>query len=93
MRYRPDIVFTRGKVVCEVMGCLWHRCPDCSIATPRSSNGYWEAKLQRNVERDERNARALENAGWTVVYVWEHEDAATAADRVEQALVAARARL
>jgi DNA mismatch endonuclease (patch repair protein) len=75
------------------MGCLWHRCPECRIPTPRSSNGYWEAKLQRNVERDERNARALEQAGWTVIHVWEHEDVAAAADRVQRAVLAAQGRL
>jgi DNA mismatch endonuclease (patch repair protein) len=68
----------------EVMGCLWHRCPTCAIPAPRTNSAYWRAKLSRNVERDGRNAAALEAAGWQLVVVWEHEDPAAAADRVHE---------
>lgn len=50
-----------------------------------------QVKLERNVERDRRNATALEAAGWQLVVVWEHEDPAVAADRIE-ALVRAAGR-
>jgi DNA mismatch endonuclease (patch repair protein) len=43
---------------------------------------YWLPKLARNVERDRRADRALAEAGWTVLRVWEHVDPAEAADRV-----------
>jgi DNA mismatch endonuclease (patch repair protein) len=86
LRYRPDIVFTRARVVVEVMGCLWHRCPICQIRTPRTNSAYWTAKLDRNVARDARNAAALNSAGWTLLIVWEHENVASAADRVESAI-------
>jgi DNA mismatch endonuclease (patch repair protein) len=83
LRFRPDVVFPRARVVVEVMGCFWHRCPQCSIADPRTHREYWRAKLDRNVARDRRNAAALTADGWTLVVVWEHEDPVMAADRVE----------
>jgi DNA mismatch endonuclease (patch repair protein) len=91
VRFRPDIAFVRARVAVEVMGCLWHRCPVCQIGAPRTNAEYWRAKLERNVERDRRNADALAHAGWALIVVWEHEDPVGAADRVE-ALVRERAR-
>ena len=44
---------------------------------------WWRHKLDTNVERDRTTDTALTQAGWTVIRIWEHEDAATAADRVE----------
>jgi DNA mismatch endonuclease (patch repair protein) len=82
LRFRPDIVFPRQRVVVECLGCFWHRCPVDS-AVPRTNSDYWSAKLARNVERDERNARAIAEAGWHLVTVWEHEDPVAAADRIE----------
>jgi DNA mismatch endonuclease (patch repair protein) len=84
-RVRPDIVFTRRKVAIFVDGCFWHRCPE-HRTTPKANGAFWEAKLAANVVRDRRNDAALRAAGWTVVRVWEHESAATAAERIEQAL-------
>ena len=37
-------------------------------------------------ERDARNAAALRRAGWALVIVWEHENVASAADRVESVI-------
>jgi DNA mismatch endonuclease (patch repair protein) len=84
LRFRPDLVFRGPRVAVEVMGCLWHRCSTCAIPAPRTNSDYWQAKLERNVQRDRRNEHALHEAGWALVVVWEHEDPATAADRVQQ---------
>lgn len=82
LRFRPDIVFSRQHLAVECFGCFWHRCP-VDGTSPRTNSEYWEAKLNRNVERDRRNAEALAQAGWTLVIVWEHEDPVDAADRIE----------
>lgn len=81
MRFRPDIVFPRQRIVVECLGCFWHRCPVDGVS-PRTNSDYWQAKLDRNVERDRRNARELAAAGWQLVIVWEHEDPGIAADRI-----------
>jgi DNA mismatch endonuclease, patch repair protein len=45
---------------------------------------YWSAKLARNSARDAQVTAELEEAGWTVVRVWEHEDTHDAATRIER---------
>ncbi|WP_241156584.1 MULTISPECIES: very short patch repair endonuclease [unclassified Adlercreutzia] len=69
----PDIAYPGRKIAIFVMGCFWHRCPVCDLPQPKSNVAYWQAKFDRNVERDARTRHALEEAGWKVVYVWEHE--------------------
>ncbi len=55
-----------------VHGCYWHRHPGCRKATTPSSNvAFWAEKFSQNVERDARNIRDLEEAGWRVGVVWE----------------------
>jgi DNA mismatch endonuclease (patch repair protein) len=68
-----------------VDGCFWHRCPEHGTS-PRTNSEYWQIKLDRNVARDRRNNDALAASGWVVVRVWEHEDVADAADRIEAIL-------
>lgn len=74
-----------------VDGCFWHDCPEHGT-TPRNNRDWWSEKLSRNAERDRNVSELLVAEGWEVVRVWEHavrEDAARAADVVEQ-LVRAR---
>jgi DNA mismatch endonuclease Vsr len=72
----PDIVLAGRRKIIEVRGCFWHRHPDpaCRNAVlPKVRAEWWEAKLARNVERDERNLAALRDAGWSVLVLWECE--------------------
>ena len=85
LRCRPDIVFPRVRVAVECRGCFWHLCPEHAVL-PKSNVEYWIPKLERNVERDRRNELALADAGWKLAVVWEHEDAAHAASRIERLL-------
>lgn len=80
-RCRADIVFSRARVAVFVDGCFWHRCPEHG-SKPRSNSGYWQAKLDRNIDRDRRNDEILSAAGWCVVRIWEHEDAGEAAEKI-----------
>jgi len=83
LRCRPDVVFPRARVAVECRGCFWHLCPKDAVL-PKTNLDYWLPKLGRNVERDRRNERALAEAGWTLVVVWEHEETVDAANRVER---------
>jgi DNA mismatch endonuclease (patch repair protein) len=85
LRCRADIVFSNRRVAVFVDGCFWHSCPEHGT-TPVTNQSYWCAKLARNLERDRANDRALAEAGWTVVRVWEHESPLAAADRVVASL-------
>ncbi len=78
----PDLVFGPVRVAVYVDGCFWHSCPT-HATRPIHNAGWWEAKLRRNVERDRATDQALAEAGWVVIRVWEHEDAVSAADKVE----------
>lgn len=82
MRSRADIVFTRAKVAVFVDGCFWRVCPD-QATWPENNKEWWAEKLNSNVERDRRVDETLAEAGWVVVRVWEHEDPAVAAERVQ----------
>ena len=73
---KPDVVFFGKKKVIFVHGCFWHQHqnPECKIArVPKSKTEYWLPKLQRNVERDQRNKEELMESGWSVLEVWECE--------------------
>lgn len=68
---RPDIVFSRPRVVVFIHGCFWHG-HDCKRGArpPRSNAAYWSAKIARNRTRDAAQAAALAAAGWRVETVW-----------------------
>jgi DNA mismatch endonuclease (patch repair protein) len=87
---RPDVAFTRAHVAVFVDGCFWHACP-VHGNQPRVNTDYWRPKLERNVARDRAVDSALQAAGWQVVRAWEHELAASVADRVQAVLRASAA--
>lgn len=80
-RVRPDFVFRREKVAVFVDGCFWHGCPE-HFRRPKSRRNFWDAKIARNMARDEAVAKALRKTGWRVLRLWEHELAAKAAKRL-----------
>lgn len=71
---KPDLVFPRYKAVVFVHGCFWHRHPGCSIATtPKSNTPFWMEKFEKNVARDARVTKQLEEQGWRILVAWECE--------------------
>lgn len=85
-----DIAFTRLRLAVFVDGCFWHGCPEHGTR-PQANADYWGHKLNRNATRDAETTRALEDGGWHVLRLWEHE---TLENMVAQNLTAmARARL
>jgi DNA mismatch endonuclease, patch repair protein len=85
LRRRADLVFSRKHLAVYVDGCFWHSCPQ-HATQPKSNAEWWSDKLATNRRRDRDTDRSLRENGWTVVRVWEHEDAVTAADRIEEVL-------
>lgn len=85
VRVRPDVVFTRMRIAVFVDGCFWHSCPEHGTS-PKTSSEWWAAKLSRNVQRDRDTDARLRNDGWTVIRIWEHEDPASAAARIGEAV-------
>ena len=70
---KPDLVLPKYQTVIFINGCFWHH-HGCSRSTlPKTNQDYWIPKIQRNVERDQQNIKALEDAGWKVIVIWECE--------------------
>lgn len=83
----PDLVFGPSKVVVFVDGAFWHGHPD--KYWPGRSGAYWDAKIERNMERDRRVNKDLKRAGWKVIRIWDFEvlrDPLAAARKVEREL-------
>jgi DNA mismatch endonuclease (patch repair protein) len=69
---KPDIVFRTQKIAIFVDGCFWHKCPQC-FAEPKSNREYWLPKIEKNVARDRAANEKLQEMGWNVIRVWEHD--------------------
>jgi DNA mismatch endonuclease (patch repair protein) len=72
---KPDIVFTKHKIVIFVDGDFWHargheKNPGEQIDTNKS---YWITKLKRNVARDRYVNELLLEQGWLVLRFWESD--------------------
>jgi DNA mismatch endonuclease (patch repair protein) len=88
MRYRvnvktlpgkPDIVFTRAKIVVFCDGDFWHGhnwvirgLSSFEDELARYSQ-FWKDKINGNVERDIKNTARLEADGWIVIRIWESD--------------------
>jgi DNA mismatch endonuclease (patch repair protein) len=71
---RPDIVLPRFRKVVFVHGCFWHSHAGCPRAgRPTSNIEFWNAKIDRNIERDIAAQEALKQLGWDVAVIWQCE--------------------
>lgn len=71
---KPDLVFPSRHKVIFIHGCFWHQHSKCREGRlPKSNTQYWNAKLERNVQRDKVVIKQLEDAGWDVLVIWECE--------------------
>ncbi|MED4582506.1 very short patch repair endonuclease [Brevibacillus choshinensis] len=68
----PDIAIQKYQIVIFIDSCFWHSCP-VHGNSPTSNVGYWEKKLNRNVERDIEVTNSYLKKGWKILRVWEHE--------------------
>ena len=84
-RRTADIVFTKYRVAVFVDGCFWHGCP-IHGTSPKSNTEFWREKIANNVARDADTNRRLEDRGWRVVRIWEHEPVDEAVQMVGEAL-------
>jgi DNA mismatch endonuclease (patch repair protein) len=88
---RPDLVFSRAKVVVFCDGDFWHgRNLAERIAKLEDGHNapYWVAKITRNVERDGEQRLSLEREGWLVMRFWE-SDILKDVERIADEIVAA----
>jgi len=69
---KPDIVFTKKKIAIFIDGCFWHKCPVC-FQEPETRKEFWMKKIQSNIDRDKKVNEQLQEDGWTLIRIWEHE--------------------
>lgn len=68
----PDIVLPKYRSVILVHGCFWHAHEGCrNFRLPKSNTDFWREKLVLNAERDTRQLKELQDAGWRTLVVWE----------------------
>lgn len=69
---KPDIAFIGRKKAVLIHGCFWHghECKE-GVRRPKSNQGYWLPKIERNRRRDTENIAALQAMGWDSFVIWE----------------------
>ena len=71
---KPDIVLPKYHTVVFVNGCFWHHHIGCRyFVWPKNHAEFWKEKILGNEARDQQNAKALQEAGWKIITVWECE--------------------
>lgn len=72
---KPDLVFPARRKVIFVHGCFWHGHEACRSGTvrPQANAAFWNAKLDRNKQRDAQHLAVLMGAGWSALVVWSCE--------------------
>jgi len=83
---RPDVVFRGRRLAIFVDGAFWHGHPDHYWG---QSGAFWDKKIARNRERDERANHDLDALGWSVLRLWDFEierDPDASAERVQRTL-------
>jgi DNA mismatch endonuclease (patch repair protein) len=84
----PDLVFRGARVAIFVDGCFWHGCEEHGTM-PKTNTAFWRAKIQNNKRRDRRVDTELQQQGWRVVRLWEHQlhrDLSSTIRRIERLL-------
>ena len=68
----PDAWLAEYNTAVFVHGCFWHRHEGCKYAyTPKSQVEFWTDKFRKNIERDSKVKKELEEVGVKILIVWE----------------------
>jgi len=76
---KPDIVFTRARIVVFCDGDFWHGhnwairgLPSLAVELEKYSQ-FWRDKICGNIIRDKKNTDKLLSDGWIVIRFWESD--------------------
>jgi len=76
---KPDVVFTKAKIVVFCDGDYWHGHNWALRGLPSLESElagyseYWRNKILGNIRRDMENTTKLESDGWLVLRFWESD--------------------
>lgn len=87
----PDFTFPATRLAIFVDGCFWHGCRKHG-GVPETNRAFWLNKFARNKMRDRLVTRTLQESGWMVLRIWQHElrKPCKVANRVKQSLISQR---
>lgn len=71
---KPDIVFSRARVVVFCDGDFWHGRHWKKLKSKLihgANPSYWIRKIASNIQRDKRITASLRKLGWHVIRLWE----------------------
>lgn len=68
---KPDIAITKYKIAIFCDSSFFHGRDFESKKKPGTNTEYWNAKIQRNMERDQEVNKQLKAHGWTVLRFWD----------------------
>jgi DNA mismatch endonuclease, patch repair protein len=70
----PDIVLPKYKKIVFVHGCFWHGHENCRRSKrPSTNTGFWDQKINGNIERDKVINKKLTELGWKTLSIWQCE--------------------
>jgi DNA mismatch endonuclease, patch repair protein len=85
---RPDIIINKKNLIIFIDGEFWHGYKWKEKKEKIKANrSYWIPKIERNMQRDKENNRALKKMGFTVVRFWEHQIKKDMANCIDKILV------
>ena len=70
---KPDIAITKYRIAIFCDSTFFHGRDFETRKKPSTNREYWDAKIQRNIERDRENDRIIRAMGWTVLRFWDTE--------------------
>lgn len=73
---KPDYVLVRTKIAIFCDGDFWHGRNFKKLLVKGSLNNnkkYWIQKIPRNMERDKKVNKELQDTGWIVLRFWESD--------------------
>lgn len=85
-----DLAWRNLKLAVFIDGCFWHGCPQHQTH-PKANADFWNSKIARNRARDHETSEFLEQRGWLVLRIWEHENVDIAVESVTAAVQSRRA--
>ena len=70
---RPDIAITKWKIAVFCDSSFWHGRDFYTKKPVETNSNYWNKKIKRNIERDEKVNQSLASIGWKVLRFWDIE--------------------
>ena len=69
---KPDIVFPKKKLIIFTDSSFFHGY-NWKMLGKIPPKAYWQGKIQKNIDRDDKYNKLLKGMGWNVLRFWDFE--------------------